>query len=192
MHLDLNLIVARIKNILLETDQEWDAIQREETTVADIYKRYLMAAAAVPAFAHLVGQIIGIHSVLPVTQLPLTVTKAVFRVVIFYGLWLGSVHVTAFLINQLAPTFRSKPDRVNAVKLAGFAWIAVWAVGLLLAVPILRQLLVLALFYAIYILHLGLPKLMGTPHDRTIPFTVVIAVAMFVLFIVTGWFGGSL
>ena len=192
MHIDLNLIVTRVKNILMDPNQEWDAIQREELTVSDVYTRYLFAAAAVPALAHLIGQIVLIYSALPIAQMPLSVSKAIFRVAIFYGLWLGSVHVTAFLINQLAPAFQSRPNFTNAVKLSGFAWVAVWAVGILLAVPILRQLLVLALFYAIYILHLGLPKLMATPNDKAIPFTCVIAVAMFLLFIMTGWFGGSL
>lgn len=192
MHIDLNLIVGRIKNILMEPNQEWDAIQREDLTVADVYKRYLLAAAAVPALAHLVGQIIVVYSALPLTQMPLSVSKAVFRVALFYALWLGSVHVTAFFTRQMAPAFGSTASMVNAVKLAGFAWMAVWAVGLLLAVPILRQLLVLALFYAIYILYLGLPKLLATPYDRAIPFTVVIGIVMFLLFVMTGWFGGSL
>ncbi len=192
MHIDLNLIVTRVKNILMDPNQEWDTIQREDLTVSDVYTRYLFAAAAVPALAHLIGQIVLIYSALPIAQMPLSVSKAIFRVAIFYGLWLGSVHVTAFLINQLAPAFQSRPNFANAVKLSGFAWVAVWAVGILLAVPILRQLLVLALFYAIYILHLGLPKLMATPSDKAIPFTCVVAVAMFLLFIMTGWFGGSL
>ncbi|MFA6562834.1 MAG: YIP1 family protein [Verrucomicrobiia bacterium] len=192
MHIDLNLIVARIKNILMEPNQEWDAIKREELTVAQVYTRYLLAAAAIPALAHFVGQIISVYSTLPIAQIPIGVSKAVGRVALYYGLWLGSVYVTAFLINQLAPTFRSTANLANAVKLAGFAWVAVWAAGILLVVPMLRQLLVLALFYAIYVLHLGLPKLMATPHDKSIPFTVVIGVAMFLLFIITGAFCGSL
>ena len=191
MHIDLNLIVIRVKNILLEPDQEWDAIQREEMTVADVYKRYLFAAAAVPAVAHLVGLIISC-SAQPIAQMLLSISLAVFHVALFYGLWLGSVHVTAFLINRLAPTFQSRPNFANAVKLSGFAWTAVWAVGILLAAPILRPLLVLALFYAIYILYLGLPKLMATPHDRVIYFTIIIGVVMFVLFLMTGKFGNSL
>ncbi|MBI5687594.1 MAG: YIP1 family protein [Verrucomicrobia bacterium] len=192
MRIDLNLIVARIKNILLEPNQEWDAIKREDLSVAQVYARYLFAAAAIPALAHFVGQIISVYSTLPIAQMPLGISKAVGRVALYYALWLGSVYVTAFLINQLAPTFRSLPNMGDAVKLAGFSWLVVWTVGILLVVPMLRQLLVLALFYAIYVLHLGLPKLMGTPHDKVIPFTVVLGVAMFLLFIITGAFCGSL
>jgi len=192
MHIDLNSIVARIKNILMDPNHEWEVIRREELTVAEVYTRYLFAAAAVPALAHFIGQIISVYSTLPIAQIPIGISKAVGLVALYYALWLGSVYVTAFLINQLAPTFRSTANLANAVKLAGFAWVAVWAAGILLVVPMLRQLLVLALFYAIYILHLGLPKLMATPHDQAIPFTVVIGVAMFLLFIITGAFCGSL
>lgn len=193
MRIDLNLIVPRIKNILMEPNQEWDAIKREESTVKEVYTRYLFAAAAIPALAHFVGQIISMYSTqLPIGEIPIGISRAVGRVALYYGLSLGSVYVIAFLINQLTPTFRSTTNLANAMKLAGFAWIAVWAAGVLLVVPILRQLLVLALFYAIYILHLGLPKLMDTPPDKVIPFSVVIGAAMFLLFIITGAFCGSL
>lgn len=193
MRIDLNLIVPRIKNILMEPNQEWDAIQREDLTAREVYTRYLFAAAAIPALAHFVGQIISMYSTqLPINEMPFGISKAVGRVALYYVLWLGSVYVTAFLINQLTPTFHSTTNLDNAVKLAGFAWIVVWAAGILLVVPMLRQLLVLALFYAIYILYLGLPKLMNTPHDKVIPFTVVIGAAMFLLFIITGAFCGSL
>lgn len=192
MRIDTNLIAGRVKNILMEPNHEWDVINREQMTVAQVYTRYLLAIAAVPALAHFVGEIVSIYSTLPIAQIPIGISKAVGMVALYYALWLGSVYVTAFLINQLAPTFRSTPNLANAVKLSGFAWVAVWATGILLVVPILRQLLVLALFYAIYILHLGLPKLMGTPHDKAIPFTIVIAIGMFLLFIITGAFCGSL
>ncbi|MFZ2639980.1 MAG: Yip1 family protein [Verrucomicrobiia bacterium] len=193
MRIDLNLIVPRIKNILMEPNQEWDAIKREELTVKEVYTRYLLAAAAIPALAHFVGQIISMYSTqLPIGEIPIGISRAVGRVALYYALSLGSVYVTAFLINQLTPTFRSTTNLANAVKLAGFAWIAVWVAGILLVVPMLRQLLVLALFYAIYVLYLGLPKLMDTPHDKAIPFTVAIGAAMFLLFIITGAFCGSL
>ncbi|MCX6906519.1 MAG: YIP1 family protein [Verrucomicrobia bacterium] len=192
MRIDTNLIAGRIKNILMDPNHEWDVINREEMTVMQVYTRYLLVAAAIPALAHFVGEIVSIYSTLPIAQIPIGISRAVGLVALYYTLWLGSVHVTAFLINQLAPTFRSTANFASAMKLAGFAWVAVWAAGILLVVPILRQLLVLALFYAIYILHLGLPKLMGTPHDKVIPFTVVVAVGMFLLFIITGAFCGSL
>lgn len=193
MPIDLNLIVRRIKNILMEPNQEWDAIQQEEMTVKEVYTRYLLPAAAIPALAHFVGQIISMYSTqMPIGQMPIGISKAIGIIALYYALWLGSVYVTAFLINQLAPIFRSTTNLPNAVKLAGFAWVALWATGILLVVPILRQLLVLALFYAIYILYLGLPKLMATPHDKAIPFTVAIGAAMFLLFIITGAFCGSL
>jgi hypothetical protein len=192
MQIDLNPIAARIKNILMEPNREWDAIKREDMSVADVYRRYLFATAAIPAFAHFVGLIVSLYTTLPLTQIPIGISKAVGVIVLYYALSLASVYVTALIINQLAPIFRALPNLSDAVKLAGFAWVVVWVAGILLTVPILRQLLVLALFYAIHVLHLGLPKLMGVPHDKAIPFTVVVGVAMFLLFIITGWFGHSL
>lgn len=192
MAIDLNVIVPRIKNILMEPSQEWDAIKREELTVKEVYMRYLVGAAAIPALAHFVGLVVSMYSALPMSQMSIGISKAVAVIALYYVLWLGSAYATAFFINQMARIFQSSTDFPSALKLAGFSWVAVWAVGLLLVVPMLRQLLLLALFYGIYILHLGLPKLLNTPPDKVIPFTAVIGVVMFLLFIITGWYCSSL
>jgi len=45
---DFNKLIARIKGILLTPKTEWPVIAGETTTVADLYKGYIVWLAAIP------------------------------------------------------------------------------------------------------------------------------------------------
>ena len=58
--MDLNKLIARVKGILLTPKTEWPVIAGEPTTVADLYKGYILWLAAIPAvFAFLKMSLIG-------------------------------------------------------------------------------------------------------------------------------------
>ncbi len=46
--MDFNKLFARVKGILLTPKTEWPAIASEPTTVADLYKGYIIWLAAIP------------------------------------------------------------------------------------------------------------------------------------------------
>jgi hypothetical protein len=45
---DFNKLIARVKGILLTPKTEWPVIAGESTTVADLYKGYIVWLAAIP------------------------------------------------------------------------------------------------------------------------------------------------
>ena len=49
--MDLNKLIARVKAILLTPKTEWPVIAGEPTTVADLYKGYIVWLAAIPPLA---------------------------------------------------------------------------------------------------------------------------------------------
>ena len=46
--MDFNKLIARVKGILLTPKTEWPVIAGEQTTVADLYKGYILWLAAIP------------------------------------------------------------------------------------------------------------------------------------------------
>ena len=46
--MDFNKLIARVKGILLTPKTEWPVIAGESTTVADLYKGYIVWLAAIP------------------------------------------------------------------------------------------------------------------------------------------------
>jgi hypothetical protein len=90
------------------------------------------------------------------------------------------------VIDKLAPTFDSKPNVVQALKLVAYSSTAGWVAGVLNIIPVLGIIAALAGLYGIYLFYLGLPVLMKTPEAKVIPYMVVAAIVVIVLSILVG------
>ena len=159
-------IIDRAKNIILTPKTEWPVIAGEEPNVSQVMTAYVLPLALIPAIASIIGYgIVG-----------LVVTS--FRWGIAMGLVqfitaLVGVYVTAFVIDFLAPNFGSQKNIGRAVQLVAYAFTPVWVAGIFYVIPALGILVLLAGLYGLYLIYLGLPALMKTPQDKTVPYLVV-------------------
>jgi len=172
---DLNKLIARVKGILLTPKTEWPVIAGESTTVADLYKGYIVWLAAIPPiFAFLVT--VRFFAGLAVSQLLLG-----------YALSLAMVFVVALIVDALAPSFGGTRDRVQALKTVTYAYTASWLAGIAAILPFISLLIMLvAGIYGIYLLYLGLPHTMKCPQDKAAGYTAVIIIVVIVLSFVIG------
>ena len=180
-------IVSRVKAILMTPKTEWPIIAAETTTVADLYKNYVIILAAIPAVAGFIKMsIIG-------TTIPFAGT---FRVgmmsglttaILTYVLSLVAIYIVALIIDALAPTFGAVKDQMQALKTAAYAYTAYWVASVAQIVPVLGMLIVLAgAVYSLYLLYLGLPFTMKAPADKALPYTAVVVVCTFVIMLLLG------
>jgi Yip1-like protein len=172
---DLNKLIARVKGILLTPKTEWPVIAGEPTTVADLYKGYIVWLAAIPPiFAFLLT--IRFFAGLAVSQL-----------IISYALSLAMVFVVALIVDALAPTFGGTKDRVQALKTVTYAYTASWIAGIAAILPFISLLIMLvAGIYGIYLLYLGLPHTMKCPQDKAAGYAAVIIIIVIVLSFLIG------
>ena len=179
--MDFGKIIRRIRNLIITPAQEWEAIRGEKLSMAAMLTQYLLVMAAVPALANFIGYTVVGLPVAPGLQIRVDpvggLTAAVFR----YGLSLAAVYVTAFLIHKLAPVFDAERDWMAAFKLSAFTYLPIWAVSVILVVPLFGRLLVLLSIYSVYIFYVGLPKMMRHNADKTIPFMVVPMLTVLIL-----------
>jgi hypothetical protein len=169
-------LVDRAKNILLQPRSEWHAIDAEPHTVQDLYTSYVMVLAAIPAVFGFLG---GISMGMPLES-------GVAQLALHYLLALGTVYLFAIIINELAPSFGSRKDFMQALKVAAFAPTAAWLGGVFNVHPALAILGLAASLYSLYLLYLGLPVLMKTPEDKTVPYGAVVIIAMIVIVVIVG------
>ncbi|MDR2880808.1 MAG: YIP1 family protein [Azoarcus sp.] len=184
--MDINKIIERVKNILVTPKTEWQVIANETTTVADLYKNWIIWLAAIPAIAGFVkGSLIGI-SVLDVT-IRTPISSGIIGAVFGYALTLVMVYVVALIINALAPTFGGQKDQTQALKVIAYTYTASWVASMGQILPWIGLLIILAgAIYSIYLLYLGLPPTMKCPPEKAIGYTAVIIVCAVVLGIVIG------
>lgn len=174
-------LVERVKNILSQPKVEWPRIDAEPTSIADIYKGYVMILAAIGPIAGLIGgQLVGVMGFKP--PLSFSIGSAVLG----YVMSLIAVYVSALVIDALAPTFGGTKDMVKAFKVAAYSSTAVWVAGIFQIIPMLGILVLIAMLYGLYLLYLGLPVLMRVTQDKAVGYTVVVIVVQILLYFVVG------
>ena len=172
-------VVERAKSVCVSPDSTWAAIASERTEAAPLITGYVLPLAGAAAVAQviglsLVGQnlgLLGTYRVPLTTGLGMAVASLVFAAV--------GVVVLSIIIDALAPTFGAQRSREQALKVAVYSATPVWLAGLLQIVPVLGILALVGGLYALYLLYLGLPRLMKCPAEKTIGYIgTVIACAV--------------
>jgi hypothetical protein len=183
-------LIARVTGILTRPQAEWDVIAPEAATNQGLMLGYAAILAALPAIAQ------AIHGLMPHCLLGVCYTSspifAVTAAVAYYIITLASVFVMGLIIDALAPSFGGEKNPVQALKVTVYSWTAAWLAGVFVIIPWIGGLLSLAGLYSLYLLFLGIPKLMKAPQDRSLIYTIVVVVLAALVFIVGSAIAGSI
>jgi hypothetical protein len=178
-------LVDRVKRILLSPKTEWEVIDAEPATLAELYTRYIMPLAAIGPLAQLIGYSVFGISVPFIGTYRVPIGTAITQALVTYILTLAGTYVLALIIDALAPTFNGQRSQIQSLKLAAYSLTASWVAGIFSLIPGLRILTLLGI-YSLYLLYLGLPVLMKTPREKAASYTAVVILAAIVLSIVIG------
>ena len=182
-------LVERAKRLLLTPKPEWEAIDTETTTTAELYTQYIIPLAAIGPIARVVGfSLIGIHVPFSGVTYRTPIGRALVGAVVSYVLTLVGVYVLAMIIDMLAPSFGGTTNRMQALKVSAYSNTAAWLAAIFALVPGLSILGILGL-YSIYLLYVGLPILMKSPAEKAGAYTVVVILVAIVLFFLIGVVG---
>jgi len=177
-------LVARVKGILLQPRAEWERIDGEFATTQTLFTRYAMILAAIGPICSLLG-----GQLLPIFGMRMPISGALVIAVVSYLLSLLGVFLLGLIINALAPSFGSAPNKVQAMKVAVYSWTAAWLAGVFGLIPMLGVLAILGL-YSFSLLFVGLPILMKTPEDKKVGyFVVTVVLSVVVYFIISALIG---
>ena len=189
-------LVTRAKNITLTPATEWPVIEGETTTTGELLTGYALPLAAIGVVAGFIGSSI-LGSTLPfVGTYRMPFMSGILAAVIGLVMALVSCFVLSLIIDALAPTFNGQKNQIQALKLAVYSFTPAWVAGALRILPLLSMIFILlASLYAIYVLYLGIPRLMKSPQDKALPYTAVVVVCAivvsFILAAISGLFIGG-
>lgn len=184
-------LVERAKNILLTPAKEWDVIKGEQLTIMDMFTKYAMILAAIPAIAGFIGySVIGISYGFGTFRVP--IGTALVWAILQYILSLGGVFLIAFIMDALAPTFGCTKNLVAAVKIVVFSYTATWVAGILNIIPSLGILVGLASIYSLFLMYMGMQKIKEVPKDKMVGYFVVTIIAAVVVYFVIGMIVGAI
>jgi hypothetical protein len=177
---------TRVVNILTKPADEWRTIAVEPATVEGLLRGYAAPLAAIPAVSQFIGFTVIGFSVPFVGTMRYGVVRGAVSAVLSWVFALAGAWIAAVVVEKLAPTFQSKGDTAQALKLVVYSMTPAWIAGVLNLVPLLTPLVIIAALYGIYLFYLGLPPLMSTPPDKVIPYMVVSAIVIIVISFILG------
>ena len=183
-------LVDRAKNTLFSPASEWETIKVEPITINELFTRYAVILAAIPAVAGLIGYtVFGISFGLG--RITLGIGTTITWAILTYILSLVSVYILGWIIDALAPSFGSSKDLVASMKVAVFSYTAAWVGGIFHILPYLSVLAALISIYSLVLLYMGLKRVKSVPDDKMVGYFVVIIVIAIVLYLIIGAIVGA-
>lgn len=178
-------LIERAKNIIISPAKEWDVVSSEQPNTSGIMTGYVLPLAGAAAVAAFIGYgLIGFNVGFGIRLKGFD--WGIYQAVVVLISAFLSVFICAFVIDALAPSFGSEKNMGRAVQLVSYSFTPAWIGGLLAILPSLSIVGSLAGLYGLYLLYVGLPKLMKTPADKQAGYFVVSLVVIIVVFIVIG------
>jgi hypothetical protein len=182
--MDLNKVIQRARALLTSPRTEWPVIAAEPATVADLYREYIMILAAIPPICQFVKTSILGYAWHGFTVYRVGVGAGLTAAVLQYVISLVGVYVVAVIIESLAPNFAGEPNRIQALKAAGYSYTASWIAGFAQILPGFYTLVALAGgIYSVFLLYLGLQSTMKVLPERAAGYTAVTVIIALIL----GW-----
>ena len=178
-------LVDRAKNVLFSPASEWETIKSEAITTNELFTKYAIILAAIPAIAGLIGySIFGISFGLG--RITLGFGTSIIWAILTYILSLVSIYVLGWIIDALAPSFGSSKDINASMKVAVFSYTAAWVGGIFHILPYLSFLAALISIYSLVLLYMGLKRVKTVPEDKMLGYFVVIIIVAIVLYFIIG------
>lgn len=171
-------LIDRAKKILTTPKTEWDVIDKETPNTQGILTTYVVPLVAIGTIAAFIGWgLIGkSYYGIKVASMGLGIRYALVALIGGVG---GSL-LLAFVIDALAPTFKSEKNFGKSFQLAAYSLTPGWVAGVFNILPSLAIIASLTGLYGLYLLYLGLPKLKKAPQEQATPYFIASLVAMIV------------
>jgi hypothetical protein len=184
-------LVRRALNLLLHPGETWDAIEAEPDTIERLFRYWVVPLAAIPAIGRMLEQLsfgsFGHLEIFGVRFYHPNVLAVLGDAVTSYALTLISVYLLALVVDQFALQFGGERSRTQAYKLVAYSGTGAWVAGVFMLLPTAGGVFaLLGGLYSLYLLYLGLPKLMRSSPSLTLNYFALILVMAVVLAVLIG------
>jgi len=174
-------VVNQVKNLLINPKGTMLKLRDEQVTMMDII--IYLAMIAVPTF---LGILLG-YGLFWGRGYGNLLGYAFAMAIITYILTIAGVIVFGFILNALARNFRSKQNKMQALKLVSYAATPWLFLGILNIYPPAGLIALLGGIYGLYILYVGVSIFMGTPKDQEIPYFIIGLIVFIVVMVLVWW-----
>ena len=174
-------MVNQAKDIIINPKGTLLKLRDEPATMKDII--IYLAIVSVPTF---LGILLG-YGLFWFGGFGNFIGYAFAMAIITYIMSIVGIIVFGFIFNALAKNFKSKENKMQAMKLVSYAATPWLLLGIVNIFPAASLIALLGGIYGLYILYLGIPIFMETPKEQQMPYFVVGLVIFIVVMGVVWW-----
>lgn len=189
-------MITNIFGLLFRPKVQWQLIADKGEFSLFSAVMYTAVLAILPAVAWYYGTTSVGWTIGDGDTIKLTTESAKTIIILFYLCMVGSVCSIGYMMHWMSETYSSDNDIVSStakcVAVAGFTATPLFVAGLVGFTPILWPALILSVLasgYAVYLLYIGIPIVMGISQERG--FLYASAVIAFCLVLIIVIMGGS-
>ncbi len=179
----------RVRALILNPAAQWQAIKSENTTIEDLFKKYAVFLAVIPAISIFIGSsIIGDEiPLMGAEKVPMV--DGLIAAVLCFGFGLLAVYVVGLAINYFAHYFEAKANPIQAMKVAVYCATPFWVSSIFFIYPPLSFLAIVR-WYSVYMGYSALTTLMETPKDKVASYLTLVTICALVAMLIVDSFVG--
>jgi len=174
-------IIHQAKDLIINPKGTMLKLKDEQVTMKDII--IYLAIVAAPTF---IGMLLG-YGFFWWGGFGQLLGYAFAMALITYILSIVGVIVFGFILNALAGNFKSKQNKMQALKLVSYAATPWLLLGIVNIYPVVGLIALLGGIYGLYILYLGIPIFMETPKEQQMPYFVIGLIVYIVVMALVWW-----
>jgi hypothetical protein len=179
-------LFTRAINIMFSPAKEWKVVENETANTSNILLMYVLPLALIPAIFSVIGYgLVGYH----VGWGPWSMTIKSWPMGISTGLTslissLVAVFLTAFIVDALAPSFKTQKNFGKALQLVAYSMTPMWVAGVFNFYPPIAFISFLAGIYGLVLLYWGFAYTMKPSKESTVGYylaTLGILIAIYIV-----------
>jgi hypothetical protein len=177
---------SRARSLIVRPSAAWDKIAEETGSARTLLMGWVAPLAAVPAVCGALGvTIFGIGFFGVGLRPPFGVAFA--EMLAGYALTFAGVYLVALAAEAVAPLFGGRRDHLGALRLVAYSAAPYWLSGFFQLYPPIGWLAaVLGGLYSLYLMYLGLPRLLGVSGEQRVTAFAVLLFVVLAVSVATG------
>lgn len=181
-------LVSRVQKLLMSPNTEWDVIDKEPADIQGTLTTYVAPLIIAAQLATFLGLFFFARTTVYGVTVGPSITGLAINAVVGIVIGIVMVYVFAFIVDALAPSFGAQKNFGQAFKVSAYSGTAAWVGGIFNIIPFVGWIIALVgAIYSLYLLFVGLPKLMKPAADKGTIYTLASIAVIIILYLIIGF-----
>lgn len=191
------MILNHVWGLFAHPREEYDLIRQETLANKKLYLAHVLILAAIPSVSSYFGATTTGWSIGTLEKIKIGHESALLMAVLMYFAIIAGIVFMGLFIHWMARTYGTTPSYTKCIVFAAYTATPIYLAGLIALYPNTALYLIgsiIAVAYTVFLLYLGIPRMMKIPEERGFLFsTSIVSVGLVLLVtmkVVTALFWG--